>query len=256
MSGFEIETFEHADLTVRIVAEEDGSPFDPRDWDNLGTMVCWHPDYVLGDFQLSNTEGRGAVSSVFETEHGRTDFRDMAVLERYLRVAHKAVAILPLYLFDHSGISMSAGRPCPFDNPVVRRDHHGAGLGWDSSMVGYVFTTAERIAELCNGPVRDGDPFYCPRDWEGSARAWVESQLAAEVKTYSAWLEGDVTCYVIEDEDGEVLEACGGYVGEVDFCRSEARIAAEGERARIDREADVEARESAYWAARDVATVG
>ena len=43
-----IETIERGGLTIDIYPEEhlDDSP---RDWDNMGTMVCWHSRYTLGD---------------------------------------------------------------------------------------------------------------------------------------------------------------------------------------------------------------
>ena len=52
-----VERFEHCGLTVRIGWEEDSSLFNPRsDGDcHLGTMVCWHPDYMLGDFPVAQS---------------------------------------------------------------------------------------------------------------------------------------------------------------------------------------------------------
>lgn len=29
---------------TRVKIESDDNPTSPRDWDNLGTMVCWHPN--------------------------------------------------------------------------------------------------------------------------------------------------------------------------------------------------------------------
>ena len=39
---------------VRI--KRDDYPQNPREWDNLGTMVCGHRRYCLGDEQAQNTE--------------------------------------------------------------------------------------------------------------------------------------------------------------------------------------------------------
>lgn len=33
----------------RLRIEQDEIDDNPRDWDNLGHMVCWHRDYNLGD---------------------------------------------------------------------------------------------------------------------------------------------------------------------------------------------------------------
>ena len=32
----------------------DSAPQSPREWDNLGTMVCWHRKYCLGDEQRTD----------------------------------------------------------------------------------------------------------------------------------------------------------------------------------------------------------
>lgn len=34
-----------------IRSGQDDSPESPREWDNVGTMVCWHRHYKLGDEQ-------------------------------------------------------------------------------------------------------------------------------------------------------------------------------------------------------------
>ena len=49
--------------------------------------------------------------------------------------------------------------------------------------------------------------------------------LAGEVDTYNMYLTGDVWIYVIEDEDGEVLESCGGNYG-LEYAKKEAAAAA------------------------------
>lgn len=208
------ETFEHDGVTVEIHWDDDGEHADPRRWDNLTTMVCWHPDYALGDFQVTNLDGRGAVSERFE----RDDFRDMRTLARYLTLVQGAVGLRPLYLYDHSGISISAGSPNPFDNPTVRRDEFGQGLGWDSSMVGFVYTTHERITELCGD-----DPKY-------HAEEWVNEQVSLEVRVYNDYLTGQVYGYIVAPGSDDE-ESCWGYLGDPDAkggCRDDAKAVAAG----------------------------
>lgn len=252
----EAHTFEVDGLTVKLHYEDDAEFCNPRGCDQLGTMVCWHPSYVLGDEQIG--ANGGAVASdrrhhgqVFETETGRTDFRSMETIERYLRLCRGAVVILPLYLLDHSGLAMSAGA-----NYVGRGDTASGGSdswgnrrGWDTTMCGFIYTTAERIRELCGDPQLDTDPFYCPRtwpdperNWNGAAVDWVAGQLLNEVQEYSAWLSGDVYYFTVEDEDGEILDSCGGFIGAT-YAEEAAREAAEVEAKarRADAEPDFEA---------------
>lgn len=230
-----IETYEHEGVSVEIHYDQDASDFcNPRGNDgNLTTMVCWHPDYVLGDEQLSGS--RGAVETPFDASG---EVRSMRHLYRYLTLMRGTVCVLPLYLYDHSGISISAGSVNPFDNPTVRSDEFGRGMGWDTSMIGFVYTTRERIEELCGGPQIDTDEVYCPRLWpedgrsgenwprERSAMEWIQTQVQAEVKEYDSYLRGEVYGFIV-DNDGPDEDACWGFVGDIDYCKEAANESAE-----------------------------
>lgn len=225
---------------------------NPRDCDgNLGEIVGWHRDYFIGDVQLNG----GAVRVPFETARGRTEFRSMRTVARYLGIARGAVCILPLYLYDHSGISISAGAPNPFDNPVTRVDEFGTGLGWDTSMVGFVYTTADRVREQC------GAYPYAPSDWTGTPSAWLARALNAEVRTYDAYLRGEVYWWRVVDADGDILESCGGYLPDVDERDSLAYIRGEAIDAAASLESDrriaaaTEKRERRRAAAAGIATI-
>jgi hypothetical protein len=257
----ETEKFTHAGCTITIGTEDwDAEHANPRQDENYGTMVCWHPDYILGDEQVSGS--RGAVENVFETERGRTDFASMEQIERYLRVMRGAVAILPLYLLDHSGISMSAG-----SNTVGRGDTAipGGGTdswnnprGWDTSMVGFIYTTVADAEKLCGKcrrcdgaeadcPLCEGTGLYCPDDWTGTARGWAVKQLREEVRYYDAYLQGSVYYYTVEDADGELVDSMGGmlvadYEELESYVKAEAKEAAEdhAHRLALDEEPDTE----------------
>ena len=184
--------------THKLIVERDDYPEDPRNWDNIGTMVCFHSRYDLGDKHhygspaeflldlLNNADlggiegaaredileaGSGIFSGIFEEVYhfwletkckqdvrDVLDFlkdeyegfsmvsigwflakenwdlfidciswlspRDIEVNELYdlVRATDKYV-ILPLYLYDHSGITISTG---PFSCP------------WDSGQVGWI----------------------------------------------------------------------------------------------------------------------
>lgn len=187
-----VETFEHAGLECQIHWEEDASFCNPREWENSGTMVCWHPDYYLGDYQITNPDGRGAVKNRFH----RDDFDSMEQFARYLSLVEKAVCILPLTVYEHSGITMYVGgkHDYPFDS-----------AGWDTTVVGFIYVTAE-----------DGVP-----------EDKVEEALRQEVQVYASYLEGEVYWWCVLDSDGELMESCGGYVGDIDYVRQEAKETAE-----------------------------
>lgn len=189
-----MESIERDGYTIEIRQEDyDLDCFNPRDYDNVTTLVCWHPDYVLGDFQFTNPDGRGAVGGRHgrgkDTSFQRDDFTSMEQLARYLGIVCKAVAITPLYLYDHSGITMSAGTPNAFDSG-----------GWDTTMVGFAYTTHERVNELCG----TGAEYHTDE--------WLAKAVRSEVAVYDQYLTGDVYWYSIEHK-GETIDSLGGIFG-------------------------------------------
>ncbi len=199
-----VDTIEQDGCKAALYMDEDAS--NPRKMgDELGTMVCWHPDYYLGDYQVTDQDRRGAVEDRFE----RDDFKSLEQLRRWLGLAKQATVILPLYLYDHSGITMSVGHAG--DNPFD-------SAGWDSTNVGFIFTTPARVAELC------GSETYTPADYEGTHEEWIAEQLRAEVNTYDDYLTGSVYGYVVKDENGVELDSCWNFCG-YDYAMSEMKEA-------------------------------
>lgn len=118
----------------------------------------------------------------------------------------KVIAMLPLYLYQHSGITM---RTTPFGDP------------WDSGQVGWAVITKSRAEELgCVGAYRGPEG----GDWD---KARYETDMRAEVETYDAYLRGDCYGYTIHGRDGKVLDSCWGFIGELDYCREQAKESAE-----------------------------
>ena len=148
-------------LTVRI--EHDDDPMSPREHDNLGIMVCFHQRYNLGD----------------ETDLKESMFEGWDELHAHL-VEEGATHILPLFLYDHSGITMNTT---------------GFACGFDSGQVGFIYATKKTIEAL------------------GVAEENVEEQLKGEVSVYDQLLTGDVWGYIIEDDDNEEIDSCWGFFG-------------------------------------------
>lgn len=91
--------------TIKIIHDPD--PESPRDYDNLGTMTCWHHRYNLGD-KHDHSDPRELLIDLCDLTY-ETDLSTNALFER----ASRRAVILPLYLYDHSGITMK---------------HHGVSL--------------------------------------------------------------------------------------------------------------------------------
>lgn len=157
----------------------DSDPQSPREWDNLGTMVCWHRRYNLGDEQP--TEGvidwmREVVCNLTGEDHDDPN-----------EVFNNLVIALPLYLYDHSGITMSTG---PFSCP------------WDSGQVGYIYVTNEKAKKE-----------YSWKKLTAARRKKIEDHLRHEAEVYDQFLRGDVYGYQIEDKDGIEIDSCWGFFG-------------------------------------------
>ena len=203
-------------------------PFSPREDDNVGTMVCWHRDYTLGDEQPKNspTEYReGMIAEVDEQfledleeesekffdanpydplAHGQYERVHREWDEIYEdRIATKLAEhyiILPLYLYDHSGLSISTGSfSCP----------------WDSGQVGFIYVSRALAAEEYGAKTF---PELRYKDDEvhefQSLDELAEYYLTGEVETYDQYLRGDVYGFVLRGEDGEEEDSCWGFYGD------------------------------------------
>lgn len=144
---------------TKVTIKRDPSPSNPREeWDNLGTMVCFHKRYKLGD------------------KHG------MSLEEAQVFQKREDIIALPLYLYDHSGITMKTSS---FNDR------------WDSGYVGFIYVTKEKIRKDYNWKVITKE-----------RRAKIEEYLRAEVKTYDQYLVGDVWGFETEED------SCWGFYGD------------------------------------------
>ena len=146
--------------TIDII--HDDCPSNPReDWDNFGTMVCWHSRHNLGD------------SHDYERPEDFT-----------IDMADKDHIILPLYLYDHSGITMSTS---------------SFSCKWDSGQVGYIYVSKEKIKK---------------EGLEDKTVEEIELYLTSEVKTYDNYLQGFVYGYQVINPDGDEKNSCWGFFGD------------------------------------------
>lgn len=92
----------------------DACPQNPREWDNLGKMVCFHKRYNLGD----------------KHNYRASDYNSWEEVREAIERDYNVAVILPVYMYDHSGIILST-------NPFKCR--------WDSGQVGWIFVTKEKL---------------------------------------------------------------------------------------------------------------
>lgn len=172
----------------------------PRDWDNLGIMLCSHRRYDLGDKQVSHKHA--ALMDMADSldinlilqdlEMYDEIYGDVETLEEWLNVKNDWVC-LPLYLYDHSGITMSTS---------------SFSCRWDSGQVGYIYCpTSKIIAEY--------------GDTTPETLAKVTAVLESEVEIYDQYLTGDVYGFKLMKitkcdyghEHEEEIDSCWGFYG-------------------------------------------
>lgn len=215
-----------------ITLPADPCPTDPREWDNLSRMVCWHNRYNLGDSHdfkdgpqdflehlagLSEDDAAALWESVRVPEPTRPGLYTLESHNAYEsalldKIRARGVLMLPLILLDHSGISMSTTRAYPFNCP------------WDSGQVGWAYCTPEDMKNsYLMGTITP--------DIERRALECME----AEVTCYSAYLQGDVFGWEVHDPQGEFVDSCSGYYPEgagpdrLDHALADARAAVEAD---------------------------
>ncbi|MHC4301003.1 MAG: hypothetical protein ACYS7Y_27325 [Planctomycetota bacterium] len=211
---------------VRIVQDSDGYVESPREWDNAGRMICWHDRYNLGDehsyscsefFRELACEHDADLEEYIDrlegdvgdklydraVEHGCEGWEACtAYAERFIRkrindriesAIREGYVVLPLYLYDHSGITISTGSfSCIFD----------------SGQIGWIICDKDTVE----------------KEWDGN-RERAEKWLRNEVAVYDQFITGDVwgfiaeqrevmDCWDLDDEEGwETTDSCWGFYG-------------------------------------------
>ena len=186
-------------IKVRIMYEQDTEICDPRDCTNLGHMFVDYRGYNLGDYP---------GDSDYDPRDREDDDGNPIDMFEWLKQEFDARVILPLYIYDHSGLSMSCGRNMGSIDPRGVNPFDSAA--WDTSMVGFIFDT-KGTREECG----------CEKFTDEK----IEEGLRAEVESYDMYLRGECFYYVIEDEDGNELDSCAGFLGD-DCAREEATMSA------------------------------
>jgi hypothetical protein len=230
----DIETVDKSNYRAHLTF--DPEPPNPRDdaADNDDTvMVCIHDNYTLGDDKkrwecpektsgccstfgetfetwAKNPAGYGDWESDYEEwdrQYGwdyerrkKGEVVEGDIPEPPVIKEDKPAFWLVLYLYDHSGLSMSGNR-------VPRRSRD-----WDTSCVGFIYMTWEMA-------IKNG---LNPESAEGVEH--IYKWLEGEVKQYDTYLTGMVYAWYIEKvstcdhghEHTKTVESCGGYFEEED----------------------------------------
>ena len=166
--------------TYELEIKQDFDPRNPREDDNLTTMVCFHNRYDIGD----------------EHNYKSSDFNSWEEMKEQIESDYNLLAIKPLYMYDHSGITISTS---PF------------GCQWDSGQIGWVFIHEKQMEYICG------------KDFDRTEEK-LDEMIEGEVETYDKFITGEVYGYEVYEvetcdkghEHKTLAESCWGFYSEQD----------------------------------------
>jgi len=141
-----------------------------KNFDLLGTFTSFHRTYDLSCKKNKFTD--------------KNEFID------FIRKNKNKIVLLPLRVYEHSGISISTSNNYPYNDR------------WDSSHVGYIWITYKTIREE-----------YNVKHITKKLIEKVENILIDEVKLFDDYLNNNVYEYIIKSNNNDIVESCSGYYG-------------------------------------------
>lgn len=160
------ESIKYRGYTIKVY--QDTCPENPiTEWGGNVEFCCWHSRYDLGN---SKRFGNG--------------LGDPDDCRAYAKETNSI--LLPLRIYDHSGIALSLGREYPFN------------CRWDSGQLGYMLIDRTWLKEWF------GKSYFTEK-----MREELHDMAKNNVKLYNDYLSGDVYRYNVEDAG----DNCGGFYG-------------------------------------------
>ena len=172
---------EYKGYIVKVLIDDSGVD-SPRDWDNLGHMICFHRRANYGD---------------------KHEFDTPSDLDEFFN--EQKVVKLPIFMYDHSGVALSTGRGYPFNDP------------WDAGQLGYIYATYDEIRKeygvkhvtqsitLKVEKVLKSEVEVYSRYLNGEVYGWTIARLETPDEiTDSVWGYIDDTDYVLKEAKDHV----------------------------------------------------
>ncbi len=157
-SMLEVKEELYKDNNISILYDND--PISPREWDNICIIHIGHRSYSFGDKSYNDYES---------IEEARKEARNNGDI------------VLPLYMYDHSGITISL---TPFS------------CRWDSGQVGFVQIPREKMLKEFNKKI-----------FTKKLKEKALEIAKREVETLDSYICGNVYGFVINEYE----DSCWGY---------------------------------------------
>jgi len=168
-----METTDYKNYVIKLIQDTDAqNPLEDCDG---------NPKYALFHKRMSLQN---------DTDLDFNDYNSWEELKAALVKKYKALAILPVYMYAHSGQTIAT---TPFS------------CKWDSGQIGFIFINKEVLNEW---------GFKSRIGYEKSTKSTLEDSLVSSVALYDDYITGNVWGYQVGNEDDDSLESCWGYYGD------------------------------------------
>jgi len=156
---------------------------DPREFGgSLGKMLCYHPMYdLLGDFEYRRIN-YPTIEKLMEELLDLNENKNTTDIIGYL----------PLYLYEHSGMS-------------IHWDYNHFNDKFDTRRIGFYIFTKNDVEDYSEEYVGCKDDYI---------KEVGMSLAKKEIIEYDKYLSGSITVidYMIIDPEGVVIDSCAGYL--------------------------------------------
>jgi hypothetical protein len=189
-------------FTIKIIQDDDNFSDPVKNWDLVGRQVYWHRRYSLGHEQpkCSLEEWlENKVGELYEDWKKKKSHNQTYLSYLWAKFEEKNL-VLPVYAYEHGGITIKA---------------KSKRIGWDSFdsfQLGFIYASHEKILQE-----------FGNKKLTKNVLEKAEKCLIGEVEAYDDYITGNVWGYKIEDENGDELDSCWGFVGDYKYALEEAK---------------------------------
>lgn len=174
---------------MRLEIKYDCSSESPREFAEHFSTIAYKSRYSIGE-EYINEPIEWLEEKLGKPALGEYTNQRLEALEGEF---YKEFIALPIYLYDHSGITISTS---PFS------------CRWDSGKAGYIYVSKA-----------DARREYNTKRVSPKLRERIISLLESEVEEMDTYVRGEVYCFHIMDDDGNSVDSCHGFFGR-DFVKN------------------------------------
>lgn len=173
-----------------VQVETDDWAENPREWDNLWTILTWTRRYdSIDSNQYSDLEQflysyltEKQVANLFKNNPSTKEFFER-IQKRFYNLGY---LVEPISKYEHGQVAFSAG----------------VSQGWDSGVVGLAMVNIDDIKKEYETTVLSK-----------GLKEKIHGILDSELDTYNLWANGYVYTVSLMDSEGDVVDSLGGMIG-------------------------------------------